>query len=143
MALEFFHVKLLRYRHTPVLFEAGLRYRIEKKVTITGRLADLRNAAGVNALFSKEDILLAAAADYDGIILNGINFGRGRVENVGFEGGIMVRDEDYTYEITCYEDGNLFNATNGVYAGLSWTDANKIEKLDESFEFQEDEAGDL
>lgn len=142
MALEFFHVKLLRYSHNPVFFEAGLRYRIEKKLTITGRLADLQNQEGVGSLLSKERAVLTAATDYDDIILNGINFGQGRIESVSFEGGLMVRDEDYTYEITCYEEGNLFNGTNGVYQGIVWTDAEKIESLNESFEFQEEENGD-
>lgn len=141
MALEFIHVKLLRYSHRPVFLDAGLRLRIEKKLTITGRIADLANFDGVAALFSKEGQVIDAATDYDDILLNGISFGSGRIESIAFEGGQMVRDEDYTYEITCYEDGNLFNALGGVYQGLTWADAKKIEQLNESFEYVDNEEG--
>jgi len=142
MALEFIHVKLLKYTHTPVFFEAGLRYRIEKKLTISGRIADNSNPHGVHSLFSKEGLILDKAVDYDDIILNGVSFGNGRIDSIEFTGGDMARKEDYTYEITCYESGNLFNGTNGVYAGIVWTDADKIESLTETLEYEENDKGD-
>lgn len=142
MALEFIHVKLLKYSHRPVILNAGLRVRIEKRITITGRLADGTNTSGVSALFAKESRVLAAATDYDEIILNGISFGSGKIENIIFAGGVMVRDEDYTYEISCYEEGNLFNASSGVYTGITWTDSDKIESLNESLQYEDNERGD-
>jgi len=141
MALEFHHVKLLKYSHTPVLLDAGLRFRIEKRLSIIGRLADINNTSGVNSLNTKEQQVLTAATDYDDIVLNGVSFGVGRIDNIQFDGGVMVRDENYTYDITCYEEGDLFNATNGVYQGLSWTNAKNIETLSESLSYQEDKDG--
>ncbi len=141
MALEFIHVKLLEYTHTPVFLDAGLRYRVEKKLVIFGRLSDLQNPEGVAAIFSQERLVLGTAHDYEDIYLNGVFFGRGRIENIQFEGGLMVRDENYTYTITCFEEGDLSNAIAGVYAGLTWSEARRIEELSENFEFKTDDKG--
>ncbi len=140
MALVFTNVKLLQYSHTPVLFEAGLRYRIEKKFTITGHLS--HNAyAGSAPMFALEQQILLGATDYEDIILNGISFGSGKIDNISFAGGTMAHAEDYTYSITCYEDGDLFNATSGVYQGLTFASAKDIEELTETFDFEESDTG--
>lgn len=142
MALYFDKVKLLSYTHSPVLLGAGLRFRIDKKLTIRGYLIDKTSNEPAQALINKEELILRFATDYDTIILEGISFGSGRITNINFEGGVLARDEEYTYEIECYEEGDLFNATSGVYSGLTWASARQIESIDENFEYSENEDGD-
>jgi hypothetical protein len=140
--LYFDGVSVLSYNHKPVLLDAGLRYRVEKTMTINGFLRTLTNSQGVSPLITKENLIIDGAQDYQQIILNGIDFGVGYITNIDFAGGEMVRNEKYTYEIVCYENGNLFNATGGVYAGITWANANLIENIEESFSYEENENGD-
>jgi hypothetical protein len=128
MALLFSNVKLLQYTHSPVRLDAGLRYRIEKQFTISGRLLD-ETYSGPNELLQQQDALLGGAVDYEEIILNGISFGRGKVNSVNFSGGTMVRTEDYEYSIVCYDEGALTNGSGGVYTGITWTHTDEIEEL--------------
>ena len=139
--LAFENVRLLTYTHTPVFLDAGLRYRIEKQLSLEGTLLDRTTQTGVSKIIQKENNIISGANDYDSVYLNGVFFGSGIVSNIRFNGGTMVRRDDYTYDITCYEDGNLFNALSGVYSGLSWDGARLIESLSESFDFEEDKAG--
>ena len=142
MSLYFDKVQFLTYRHTPILLNAGLRYRLEKRFTIEGILLDRANGSGVQSITNKEQAIINAANDYDDIYLEGILFGQGRIENISFGGGTMVNQDKYSYEIVCYEDGNLFNATNGVYAGITWANAKRIESISEDFQYSENEQGD-
>jgi hypothetical protein len=141
MALVFENVTLLGYSHQPVLLDAGLRYRLEKKFSIEGRLEAYSNTSGVNAITSQQNLVLSGANDYDAIILNGISFGSGRIDNIDFKGGTLARDEEFTYDITCYQDGDLFNALSGVYRGITWNSPGRLDTLQESFEYKEDEKG--
>lgn len=141
MALVFSNVKLLQYSHSPVRLDAGLRYKIEKEFTITGRLLD-ETYSGPEELLQQQDALLGGAVDYEEIILNGISFGRGKITSINFSGGTMVRTEDYEYKIVCYDEGVLTNASGGVYAGISWTDTDEIDEISESFDYSENEEGD-
>lgn len=142
MALYFDKVELLSYQHTPIILGAGLRFRINKKLTIKGFLIEKTSNEPAQALFEKENNIIRLATDYDDILLEGISFGQGKISNIDFEGGVMARSEKYTYEIECYEDGNLFNATDGVYTGLAWASARQIETIDETFEYSDSEDGD-
>lgn len=141
MALVFSNVKLLQYSHSPVRLDAGLRYKIEKEFTITGRLLD-ETYSGPEELLQQQDALLGGAVDYEEIILNGISFGRGKITSINFSGGTMVRTEDYEYKITCYDEGILTNASGGVYAGTSWANPDEIEEISENFDYSENEEGD-
>lgn len=133
-------VSILAYDHTPVSFEAGLRYKIEKKLTITGFLMTENNPIGTAPLLNKEAQALLSAVDYVPIYLNGILFGNGKITNIRFTGGDLVRSEKVTYEIICYEAGNLFNATNGVYLGINWSTAALIDTLQENFSYSLDDS---
>lgn len=139
--LYFEKPQLLSYSHTPVFLEAGLRYRIDKKLTVKGVIIRKVNDA-VQQIISAEQLILNGANDYDDIYLAGQYFGKGRITNISFQGGTLIPEEEYTYDIECYEDGNLFNALNGVYQGLTWPSARKIESIDESFDYSEAENGD-
>ena len=100
MAYYFEHVKLLSYEHRPVFLGAGLRYRVEKRLKITGRLKDNNTYSGAKTVLSKEALVLDSANNYQDVILNGISFGSGRIDSIDFAGGTLARDEDYTFNIS-------------------------------------------
>lgn len=142
MSLFFDDVLLLTYQHTPTFFEAGLRYKIVKNFTISGTLTAYENADGVKEIWDKEKTLQLSAQDYQPIILNGVNFGMGKILNIALEIGADVREKDYTYQIQCYQEGNLFNAQEN-YDGLTWTNIEAVERMDETFTFNSNERGDI
>lgn len=139
--LYFEKPQILSYTHSPVFLDAGLRYRIDKKLTVKGVIIRKVDDA-VQQIITAENLILSGANDYEDIYLAGQFFGKGRILNINFNGGTLIPREEYTYDIECYEDGNLFNALNGVYQGLAWPNARKIESIDESFDYSESEAGD-
>ncbi len=142
--LYFDKVKLLSYTHRPVFFEGGLRYRVIKNITIRGYLREASNYEGVEEILDKQELLTSSANDWEEIVINGISFGEGMVRNVSFDGGYLIRTNEYDFEIECYENGNLQNALNGVYEGLLWdsNDALYIDSLSEDFDYSLDENGD-
>src|SRR5215216_216981 len=116
MSLYFENVALLSYTHTPVFFDAGIRFKVQKNFTIRGTLLDKSASSGVKKTWDKAAILsLAASDDYQPIILNGIDFGSGKIVSVNFEAGDHVRQQNYSYTIQAYSAGNLFNALQGPY----------------------------
>lgn len=137
MALYFDKITLLQYEHRPISFDAGLRFKIEKKFSITGVLREIFNERGVESLVNKEKLALNAI-DYEEIFLNSISFGKGKIVDVDFGGGNLVKSENVVYSIICYEDGNLENASSGVYSGINWSKIKYITKLDEKFSFSTD-----
>lgn len=141
MALYFEKVNLLEYSHAPLSFEAGLVYRVEKRLSITGTIIDRNASSGVSSLVQKEGSIISGATDYDDIYLNGILFGQGKITKISFDGGTMVNRENYSYDIVCYEDGDLFNAASGAYTGIDWTNARLIDNLSESLSFESSQDG--
>lgn len=142
MAFYFEHVQLLGYDHSPIFLGAGLRYRVEKKLRIKGRLSSYTSYSGAQTIIDKETLVLDGAQDYQEVILNGISFGTGRVEGITFQGGTLVHAETYDYEITCFEEGDLSTAVSGVYSGLSWASPEDIESISESLSFESNEQND-
>ncbi|NJO59134.1 MAG: hypothetical protein HC836_12600 [Richelia sp. RM2_1_2] len=137
---QFDNVSFLSYNHTPDFFEAGLRYRISKNFTIRGQLLNLTNGDGISGILSKQNLLIDSN-DWQPIILNGVNFGTGKISNINFTEGNLVRQQEYVFDITCYEEGNLSNALTGVYSGIDWSNVFKIDTLNESFSYTQEDNG--
>lgn len=141
MALYFEQVNLLDYSHAPVTFGAGLVYRLEKRLSITGTIFDRNAVSGTSSMIEKEGLIIAGATDYEDIYLNGVLFGQGKITSIRFDGGTMVRQDQYIYDIVCYEEGNLFNAASGAYTGIDWTNARIIDSLSETLSFENNDDG--
>ena len=142
MSLYFDNVRVLAYQHTSVFFGIGLRYRVQKVFTIEGTLLELQNTEGVNATWTKAELLNLQAQDYQPLILNGVNFGTGKVTSIHFIEGNHVQQQKYNLNIECYSDGDLSLVANGVYQGINWTNIKCIESLDETLTFSLNEAND-
>ncbi len=138
--LYFDQVQLLGYKHTPEILDAGLKFRIKKTLSVKGLLYKQNSIEHARHILTKQNEILAAANDYDDIYLNGIFFGRGKILSVDFENGTLVRTEKYSYEIECYEEGDLSNA-GSLYNGINWADSKLWDSLSESLSYEEDEDG--
>lgn len=119
-------------------------FRIGRMVdlTIEGNLLTLSNQSGVSGIMSGVEQFLQDSIDWQPVILNGIDFGSGRVIGWEFDAGTWVRSTRYTCNIQVYESGDIFNMTGSYYSGLQdlfnnpATQTPLIRDLQESFDFE-------
>ncbi len=87
-------------------------------LTIEGNVLDLTNSAGVSGVLSGVQNLIYSSQDWQPVVLNGINFGSGKVNSWSFDAGTYVRSTRYTCQIQIFDSGNLYNMTGSYYSGL-------------------------
>lgn len=111
-------------------------------LTIEGNVLDLTNLQGVSGVLSGVESLINTANDFQPVILNGINFGSGKVNSLSFNNGNYVRSTRYTCSISVFDSGNLYNMTGSYYSGLQnifnvpQNNTPLIRNLQETFSFQ-------
>lgn len=110
-------------------------------LTIEGWVTDLSNSAGVSGILSGVENLIESSQDFQPVVLNGIDFGSGRVLSWEFSEGVWVRTCRYTANIEVYNSGELYNMTDQYYSGLQslfnapQTQTPLIRELTEDFQF--------
>lgn len=141
--IDFQGARLASYRHQHNYFGDNFRYGVTKSITIDGSIYQLDNESGVAPVWSGISGIVSGATDYDDIIINGNNFGKGRVESLSFAPGVDVKKKDYSASITIFSTGNLFNFSGKYYSGLNLNDPScpiyLTENFNEDFSFDLDE----
>lgn len=117
--ISFDGARTLAYSHNHQYFGDNFRYGVVKSLTIEGSIYTLDNEEGVAPVWSGISGLTHSGHDYDSIVLNGVDFGKGRLESLNFEVGTDVNKKNYTANITIFSSGNLFNLGGEYYSGLS------------------------
>jgi hypothetical protein len=140
MAIDFSNAKLLTYDRRNEFFGEAFRYASKADLTIEGCIYALDNLEGVAPVWSGLSGFISSANDYDAIILNGTNFGSGRVNSLNFKESVDVRLKEYTANLTVYQTGNLYNLSGLYYSGLNFfNDSNNpihlTDTFNENFEF--------
>lgn len=133
--IDFTFCKILTYQQENNYFSDSFRYASKKELTIQGILYNPANFSGVSGLQSDITNFEISAKDYDEILLNGINFGYGRINSLNFESSNGVRLQNYSASITIFNTGNLFNLTGNYYSGLDTSNLHLINNFSESFDF--------
>jgi len=131
--IDFQGARVLSYKHNNNYFGDNFRYGTTKSLSVEGSIYQLRNEEGVQPVWSGISGIVNGAVDYDDIILNGTNFGRGRIESLNFSEGNDVTKKNYTANITIFSTGNLFNMTGLYYSGLDLNNTGHPIYLTESF----------
>lgn len=132
--MNFNNATLLTHTRNSEFFSDTMRYRVVKNLTIQGLLLDLANDNGVtNILSDLQAFRLSLISNWQDVILNGVNFGKGTIENVSFSPGNDVKIKEYTVSISIPEDGDT--TTQGYYQGLNFSHFKYIESFSESSEF--------
>lgn len=139
MSYQFESVELLSYEHKPILMQNGGYYKVEKHLTINGVLTDLSNYYGISGILAGQENLLLGAQDYQPVSLNGVIFGSGKVNSIKFQDGLLIQTDKYTFDLTIYSSGNLFNILSGAYSGIVW-DQNTylIDTFDENLSYSQE-----
>lgn len=141
MAINFQNVSLLDYDQSSRFWGQAFNYQNQKSLSLQGEITELSNQEGVSGILRQIDEFYSGDNDYQDIIINGHNFGNGRITNVNFEQGNDVRVKKYTIGITCYETGNLFNLSGSHYENLNedlYSPYSLIENLSESVSYNLD-----
>lgn len=138
MALVFPNVSVLGLSRTNRFFEAGFEYAAFKRISIAGTVNDLTNSLGISGIWDGSEGVLATIrndANYQPLILNGVNFGSGRIESITFDQGNDVRLKGYSADLVVFDSGNLFNFTGVYYSGIDTSQFPNLNSFDENWSF--------
>lgn len=139
--LNFENASILSYNQTSSFFGNSFRYQNQKNLTIEGILRVTGNTSGVSGMQNAISGFFRNDIDYTPVIVNGYNFGRGKINSVSMSEGNDVRVKPYTVSVTCYETGNLYNLTGIYYSGIGQSTGNRydlINDFSENFSFNRD-----
>ena len=138
--MNFTNVKLLTYEHKNNFWgDKGFRYGTTVSLSINGYILDLANTSGVKDVFQACKSLSDALGVYQDIIIDNINYGKGKITNVSFDSGNWVKVTEYTVSIEIIDKGNLSNASyadsdfsGGIISGIK-DNAEYLEDFQESY----------
>lgn len=136
--LNFPNVSVLGLSQDARFFEAGFQYASFRRLSVAGTINDLAEDWGVTGVWSGQEGVLTTIANnsnYEGLSLNGVNFGSGRIENLSFEPGLDVKTKGYTANLVVYDSGNLFNFTGLYYSGIDTSNFPNLNEFSESYSF--------
>lgn len=138
MALNFPNVSVLGLSQDARFFEAGFQYAAFKRINIAGTVNSLAAGFGITGTWSGSEGMLNTIRNnqnYQALILNGINFGSGRIETMNFSPGFDVKTKTYDASLVIYDSGNLFNFTGAYYSGVETTNFPNLNTFSESYSF--------
>lgn len=136
--LSFPNVSVLGYSQDSRFFGAGFQYASFKRLNIAGTCNDLAATFGISGTWSGDLGMLNTVRnnhDYDGLVLNGVDFGSGRIESLTFDPGIDVKTKGYQANLVVYDSGNLFNLTGYYYSGVDLSNASLLNSFSETYAF--------
>jgi hypothetical protein len=120
MSLLFNNVEILGYNHkNNFLGEDSLFYSSTRTISIEGFVLDLANDNGVKGIFNNVNALLNETKNFQNILINGRNFGNGKVKSFSVDSGNWVKYTRYQVDIEVILkvplsnlDSKEFNNTN-------------------------------
>ena len=136
MSLLFDNVELLGYTHQNNFFgEKSVFYSSTRTVSIRGYVLDLASTNGVDGIFSSVNQLINQTKDFQDIILNGQNFGRGKVKSFSVDAGNWVRYTQYQADIEVLVEVPIANIDSPEFNSINISDKkfNLIKSFSESF----------
>lgn len=144
MALIFPNVGLLGLSQESRFLGAGFNYSNSKRLSINGLVTDLPAVFGITGVWTGSLGMLATIANnanFQPLILNGVNFGSGRIQSMAFSPEIDVKTKSYTAELVVQESGDLFNLTGYYYSGINTAGWQYLNNFDENYQFQRKDNG--
>lgn len=132
----FDNVSVLGYSHENKFFgEKSISYACVKNFSIRGFILDLTNTNGVNNILEDFIKISQEAKTFQNIIINGENFGVGKVKSLNVDAGNWVRTTEYTAEIEVLSEVPLQNISSSDFSGLNLNNQNfsLLKSLSESF----------
>ncbi len=141
MALYFDKVSLLALNQEFKSLGAGFNYSNTKTFTMEGIVNDLHNVVGVSGILSGIAHITDEFYSYQTIVLNGINFGSGRVLSLNFNASNDVQLNRYTASVSTFNNGDLSNLTGPLYSSVNTSNWLLLDNFTESYNFTRKENG--
>ncbi len=121
-------------------FDSDFRFGSKVSYDVQGYLLDLGNSIGVSGVLEASEFFRTGLQDYQDIIINGENFGKGRVSNFEVNESNFVQYTTYSLSINGFQSGNLHNLSGEFYGGLQElagqiTPSYLLENFSEDFNF--------
>lgn len=118
----FNNVNLLGYQHSNVFWgDKSLRYASLKKISIKGYILDLANDNGVESILTDAGQIISESKSFQNVILNGKNFGTGKVKSLSVDPGNWVRYTEYAAEIEIMAEEPIEGIDSKEFSGISLT----------------------
>jgi len=117
--MDFTNASLLSFQKTNEFLNSNFRFGSRVSYEIEGNFLDLQNDIGVSGLFDASELFRTGLQDYQPIILNGIDFGKGRVRSFSTNNTNSLKYSTYNVSIDGFQSGNLSNLSGKYYSGLS------------------------
>lgn len=135
--MDFKNATLLSFNKKFDFISNTLRYKSSKELSIEGLLLDLTNSQDVNGVITQLIALQKDTDNWNDIILNGYNFGKGIITKLDFSSGNDIRTKKYTVSVSIPETGDFSSlaANTKDYSGLDFTNFQYIDGFSESSNF--------
>lgn len=144
MSLTFPHASLLGLSQESRFFGAGFNYANQKRLTLNGLVTDLAETYGITGVWDGPQGVLATIANntnFQPLVIGGVNFGSGRIQNLSFSPGIDVKTKAYTADLIVFDSGDLFNFTGYYYSGINTSGWQYLQTFSEDYAFTRKENG--
>jgi len=116
--MDFQNVKLLTYEHKNNFWgDKSFRYSSTVSMSIKGYILNLSNTYGVKDVFTACKTLSDSLNSYSDILINGQNYGRGKITGVTFDSGNWVKVTEYTASIEIIQEGSIFDFAGKEFDG--------------------------
>ena len=116
--MDFQNVKLLTYDHKNNFWgDKGFKYGSTVSFSINGYILDLTNTSGVKDVFQACKSLSDSLGSYQEIIVNGANYGKGKITAVSFDSGNWVKVTEYNVSIEFLQEGDLVSFSGDEFDG--------------------------
>jgi hypothetical protein len=136
MSLLFNNVEVLGYDHQNNFFgEKSLFYSSLRTISIRGYILDLTNSNGVKSVFTDAKELIKVTQEFQEIIINGVNFGVGKVKSFSVDSGNWVRYTQYEATIEVLLEVPIANINSSEFNGVNISNKklNLLKSFSESF----------
>lgn len=138
MALDFPNVEVLGLNQEARFFDHGTNYSNIQKIALRGKIIDLIALQGITGIWSGSEGMINTMynnTNFQALVINGYNFGTGRILNMNFSPDLDVRTKSYTANLICFNSGNLFTFSGTFYSGIRTTNFQYLTSFSEDYNF--------
>lgn len=121
--------ELMSYAKTFNYWGDIFNYNSVSSYTVNGRVSGDPNLSGIYYAWSGMQTLINSGLAYQDFVINGVNFGTGKVTSLNFEEGNDLQYKKYQMSFDIFETGRLYNLTGSNYSEIP------IEIFDSNFAY--------
>ena len=145
MSLNFENASILSLEKQNNYFGSEYIFSCEKNISVQGFFYAGSNTEGVKEIQQDLDAFVSSTDEkLHDVIINGHNFGKGKVNSFSSGSGNSVRVKEYNVDITIFESGDLSDLTSETYMEafqglISDTNRKFIREFSENFSFSKND----